>query len=178
MLRKKGSPAPLRVIAFFLFPALLGILLCARGAPAWAAQPNRLTKSLPLAARDMEFYYRKYSTDTKYQIRRDIADIKFRRKKKKEMKNKPKPVYVPPKRTAEEQAEINRQMKRLYKEYRVGFFESIRRQIKAMSKEEQEKEHREPSVDVQNKGQTFMLTVDCDDDCLCAWDTDGDGEVN
>ena len=89
---------------------------------------------------NMEFYYRKYSTDTKYQIRRDIADIKFRRKKKKEMKNKPKPVYVPPKRTAEEQADINRQMKILYKEYRVGFFESIRRQIKAMSKEEQEKE--------------------------------------
>ena len=88
----------------------------------------------------MEYYYRKYSTDTKYQIRRDIADIKFRRKKKKEMKNKPKPVYVPPKRTAEEQADINRQMKILYKEYRVGFFESIRRQIKAMSKEEQEKE--------------------------------------
>ena len=56
------------------------------------------------------------------------------------MKNKPKPVYVPPKRTAEEQADINRQMKILYKEYRVGFFESIRRQIKAMSKEEQEKE--------------------------------------
>lgn len=88
----------------------------------------------------MEYYYRKYSTDTRYQIRRDIADIKFRRKKKKEMKNKPKPAYVPPKRTAEEQAEINRQMKILYKEYRVGFFESIRRQIKAMSKEEQEKE--------------------------------------
>ena len=88
----------------------------------------------------MEFYYRKYSTDTKYQIRRDIADIKFRRKKKKEMKNKPKPVYVPPKRTAEEQADINRQMKILYKEYRVGPIESIRRKIKEMSKEEQEKQ--------------------------------------
>ncbi len=59
MLRKKGAPAPLRVIAFFLFPALFGLLLCAQGAPAWAAQPNRLTKSLPLAARDMEFYYKK-----------------------------------------------------------------------------------------------------------------------
>lgn len=35
--------------------------------------------------------------------------------------------------------------------------------------------HREPKVDVQNKGQTFMFTVDCDDNCICAWDTDGDG---
>ena len=45
----------------------------------------------------------------------------------------------------------------------------------ASAEEKQEKERREPSVDVQNKGQTFMLTVDCEDDCLCAWDTDGDG---
>ena len=88
----------------------------------------------------MEFYYRKYSTETKYQIRRDIADIKFKRKKKKEMANKPKPVYVPPKRTAEEQAEIDRQMRALYKEYRVGLIEQIRRFFKERSKEEQEKQ--------------------------------------
>ena len=91
----------------------------------------------------MEVYYRKYSTDTKYQIRRDIADIKFKRKKKKEAKNKPKPQYVPPKRTPEEQAAIDKQMKALYKEYRVGLIEQIRRSIKAMSKEEKEREFKQ-----------------------------------
>ena len=45
----------------------------------------------------------------------------------------------------------------------------------ASTEEGKEKEHREPKVDVQNKGQTFMLTVDCDDVCICTWDTDGDG---
>ncbi|MBO4313730.1 MAG: translation initiation factor 2 [Desulfovibrio sp.] len=54
-----GFPARPRGIAPFLLPALLALLLCAQAAPAWAVQPNRLTKSLPLAARDMEFYYRK-----------------------------------------------------------------------------------------------------------------------
>ena len=91
----------------------------------------------------MEVLYKKYSTDTKYQIRRDIADIKFRRKKRKDAKNKPKPTYVPPKRTAEEQAEINKQMKILYKEYRVGPVEHIRRWIKSMSKEEKEREFKQ-----------------------------------
>lgn len=33
----------------------------------------------------------------------------------------------------------------------------------------------EPKVDVQNKGQTFMLTADCSEGCICTWDTDGDG---
>ena len=88
----------------------------------------------------MEFLYRKYSTDTKYQIRRDIADIKWKRKKKLEAKNKPKPVYTPPKRTEEEQAEIDRYMKHLYKEYRVSLIEQIRRWIKSMSKEEKERQ--------------------------------------
>ncbi len=88
----------------------------------------------------MEVLYRKYSTDTKYQIRRDIADIKFKRKKRQEAKSRPKPAYVPPKRTEEEQAEINRQMKALYKEYRVGPIETIRRMIKSLSKEEKERQ--------------------------------------
>lgn len=88
----------------------------------------------------MEFLYKKYSTDTKYQVRRDIADIKFKRKKRKEAKNKPKPVYTPPKRTEEEQAEIDRNMRSLYKEYHVGMIELIRRKIKSMSKEEKERQ--------------------------------------
>jgi len=88
----------------------------------------------------MEVLYRKYSTDTKYQIRRDIADIKFKRKKRQEAKSRPKPAYVPPKRTEEEQAEINRQMKALYKEYHVGPIETMRRMIKSLSKEEKERQ--------------------------------------
>ena len=88
----------------------------------------------------MEVFYRKYAPDTKYRIRRDIADIKFKRKKKKAAKSKPKPVYVPPKRTAEEQAEIDKRMKALYKQYRVGLIETIRRKIKSMSKAEKERE--------------------------------------
>ena len=95
------------------------------------------------ARESMEYLYRKYSTDTKYQIRRDIADIKFRRKKRQEAKNKPKPQYTPPKRTEAEQAAINKQMKALYKEYHVGIIESIRRQLKAMTKEEKEREFRQ-----------------------------------
>ena len=77
----------------------------------------------------MEVYYRKYAQTTKYRVMRDIADIKFKRKKRKDAKGKPKPVYVPPKRTAEEQAAINKEMKRLYKEYHVTIFEKIRRAV-------------------------------------------------
>ena len=88
----------------------------------------------------MEILYKKYSTDTKYQVRRDIADIKWKRKKRKEAKNKPKPQYTPPKRTEEEQAEIDRRMRALYKEYHVGVIERIRRWIKSMSKEEKERQ--------------------------------------
>lgn len=77
----------------------------------------------------MEVYYRKYAQTTKYRIMRDIADIKFKRKKRKEAKGKPKPVFVPPKRTAEEQLAIDTEMKRLYKEYHVTIFEKIKRKI-------------------------------------------------
>ncbi len=59
MLRKEGDPTRLRANGFFLLPVLLCLLLCSQASPAWAAQPNRLMKSLPLAARDMEFYYKK-----------------------------------------------------------------------------------------------------------------------
>ncbi len=88
----------------------------------------------------VEVYYRKYAPDTKYRIRRDIADIKFKLKKRKEAKNKPKPAYTPPKRTAEETAAINKQMKELYKKYRVSLRERIRRKLKSMTKAEKERE--------------------------------------
>lgn len=91
----------------------------------------------------MEVYYRKYAPDTKYRIRRDIADIKFKRKKKKEAASRPKPKYVPPKRTAEEQAAIDKQMKELYRRYRVSVFEHIRRKLKSMTKAEQERQFKQ-----------------------------------
>lgn len=87
----------------------------------------------------MEIYYKKYSTDFKYKFRRDIDDIKFKRKKKKAEKNKPRPVYVPPKRTPEEQAAINAQMKKYYKEYHVSHIRRFYRFLKSKTKAEQEK---------------------------------------
>lgn len=91
----------------------------------------------------MEVYYRKYSPDTKYRIRRDISDIKFKWKKRKADKDRPRPPYTPPKRTAEEQAAINRQMKQLYRKYRVSIFELIRRKLKSMTKAEKERQLKE-----------------------------------
>ena len=90
----------------------------------------------------MEIYYRKYAPDTKYRIRRYIADVKFKRKKRKEAKQNPRPPvpYTPPKRTAEERAAITRQMKALYKEYHVGPVERLRRRLKAMTKAEKERQ--------------------------------------
>ena len=32
-----------------------------------------------------------------------------------------------------------------------------------------------PKIDVQNRGQTFMLTAECGSNCRCTWDLDGDG---
>ena len=77
----------------------------------------------------MEVYYRKYGQTFRYKFMRFIGDIKFKRKKRLEAKNKPKPKYTPPNRTPEQQAEIDREMKRLYKEYHVTVFEKIKRVI-------------------------------------------------
>ena len=90
----------------------------------------------------MEAYYRKYAPDFKYRIRRSIADHKFKRKKRKEAKQNPRPPvpYKPPKRSAEEQAAITRQMKALYKEYHVGPIERLKRWMKSMTKAEKERQ--------------------------------------
>ena len=90
----------------------------------------------------MEVFYRKYSPDTKYRIRRYIADVKFKRKKRKQAKQNPRPPvpYNPPKRTEREQAAINRRMKALYKEYHVGPIERLKRWMKAMTKAEKERQ--------------------------------------
>ena len=76
---------------------------------------------------EMEGYYKKYAQTFKYRFMRKIGDIKFKRKKKKELKNKPRPPYKPPVRTAEEQRAIDTEMKRLYKEYHVTRIERFRR---------------------------------------------------
>lgn len=76
---------------------------------------------------EMEGYYKKYAQTFKYRFMRKIGDIKFKRKKKKERKSKPRPVYKPPVRTPEQQREIDTMMKRLYKEYHVTLAERFRR---------------------------------------------------
>lgn len=88
----------------------------------------------------MEMYYKKYGQDFKYRFRRFIADIRFKRKKAKEMKNKPRPAYTPPVRTPEEQKAIDMEMKRLYKEYRVSLVKKIRRAVETRKKEKKELE--------------------------------------
>lgn len=87
---------------------------------------------------EMEVYYRKYAQEAKYQFRRLINDIKFKHKKKKAQKNKPRPAYVPPNRTPEQQREIDREMKRLYKEYHVSIFEKISRALENRKLEKKE----------------------------------------
>ncbi|MEE5993300.1 MAG: DUF2357 domain-containing protein [Oscillospiraceae bacterium] len=76
---------------------------------------------------EMESYYRKYARTFRYQILRDIEDIRFRRKKRKRLKGKPLPLYEEPYRTEEQKKELQREMQRLYREYHVSWFEKIRR---------------------------------------------------
>ena len=87
-----------------------------------------------------EVYYAKYATNFPYNIKRYFKDQKFKRKKAKEAKNRPKPKYTPPVRTAEEELAIRRQMRTLYRTYRVTIFMWIWRKIK----ESVEKQDEEP----------------------------------
>lgn len=75
----------------------------------------------------MEVFYRKYAQTAHYRFLRYLDDQKFKRKRRKEARGKPKPVYNPPVRTPEQEAEIRREMKRLYREYHVTVFERIHR---------------------------------------------------
>jgi len=88
-----------------------------------------------------QIYYNKYATNYPYNIKRFIADQKFKKKKKKEAASKPKPVFNPPQRTPEEQRAIDMEMRRLYKEYHVSLAEAFRRWIKKhrQSNEEEQK---------------------------------------
>ena len=91
------------------------------------AEKKRI-KEEEAAERDkMEVYYRKYAGTFKYRFRRYLADRKFKKKKKLEAKSRPKPTYTPPKRTPEEQREIDLEMKRLYREYHVSLWQKLAR---------------------------------------------------
>ena len=85
-----------------------------------------------------EVYYKKYATNFPYNIRRFFEDMKFKRKRKKAAKNKPKPTFIPPLRSAEETKAIEVRMKALYKEYHVSLRERIKRKWKAWTSKEQD----------------------------------------
>ena len=74
-----------------------------------------------------EAFYRKYAQTFHYKFLRWIDDQKFKRKKKRDARNKPKPVYNPPQRTPLEEAKIKMEMERLYHEYHVSLIEKLRR---------------------------------------------------
>ncbi|WP_295078937.1 signal peptidase I [Ruminococcus sp.] len=90
--------------------------------------------------KDMEVYYRKYGQAARYRIMRFISDMKFKRKKRIADKNKPRPAYTPPVRTPEEQLAIDKEMKRLYREYHVNALEKLRRAVETRRKEKRELE--------------------------------------
>lgn len=90
-------------------------------------EKKRLKEEAKRKHNEMEFYYRKYAQTFRYRFMRKIGDIKFKRKKRREAKGRPKPVYKPPVRTKEEQLAIEKQMKQLYKTYHVSRAERIRR---------------------------------------------------
>ena len=75
---------------------------------------------------EMEAYYKKYAQTFKYRTMRKIQDRKFMRKRMKERKNKPRPVYKS-RLTPEQQAAVQKEMEALYREYRVSTIEHIRR---------------------------------------------------
>ena len=86
----------------------------------------------------MEVYYRKYAGTLKYRLMRARDDRKFKKKRRQQAKNKPKPVYTPPNRTPEQQREIELEMKRLYREYHVSIPERIIRWNKERKRQQRE----------------------------------------
>ncbi len=78
----------------------------------------------------MEVFYKKYAQTFKYRTMRKIQDRKFQKKRKKERLSKPLPVYKP-KYSPEQQAEINKEMRALYRKYHVSKIERMRRWFSA-----------------------------------------------
>lgn len=79
---------------------------------------------------EMEVYYKKYAQSFKYKFRRDIQDYKFRRKRLKNLR-KNRPVYKT-NLTPEQQKARQKEMRALYKAYRVSPLERMRRRYKSM----------------------------------------------
>lgn len=93
-----------------------------------AIKEKKRERALEKEERDtMEVYYRKYAQTFRYRFMRMIADRKFKRQKARQMRGKPKPVYNPPVRTPEQEADIRKEMQRLYREYHVTKAERLRR---------------------------------------------------
>ena len=78
----------------------------------------------------MEVYYKKYAQTFKYRFMRMLQDRKFQKKRKKERLSKPLPVYKS-KYSPEQQAEINKEMRELYRRYHVSKLEHMRRWFSA-----------------------------------------------
>ena len=109
------------------------------------------------AERDaMEVYYRKYALTFKYRFRRYLADRKFKKKKRLEAKNRPKPTYTPPKRTPEEQREIDLEMKRLYREYHVSWIHRVIRDYKERNRAGEEEEAQKKT---ESEGKTLARRI-------------------
>ena len=92
-----------------------------------AAEKKRKLQAEKEERNRMEAFYRKYAQTFYYKFLRWIDDQKFKRKKRLEAKNKPKPVYNPPQRTPLEEAKLKMEMERLYREYHVSLIERQRR---------------------------------------------------
>ena len=92
-------------------------------------EKKRIKEEEKRTKNEMEYYYKKYAQTFRYRFMRKISDIKLRMRKQREARGRPKPVYTPPKRTAEEQHAIDAQMKQLYKAYHVTRAERFSRWI-------------------------------------------------
>ncbi|MBR1862910.1 MAG: signal peptidase I [Ruminococcus sp.] len=135
---KEYSKNPIYVIARlirYVLAMVFGIIPEDTDDPGFKAkrreiEERRKQKEQEKQAREaMEVYYRKYAGTFKYRFMRAINDYKFKKRRRQQMKGKPKPVYVAPKRTPEEQQAIDRQMKSLYREYHVSAAEKLRRRV-------------------------------------------------
>ena len=140
----------------YILAMVFGIIPEDTDNPAFKAKRAELEERRRLKAEErqkrdaMEAYYRKYARTFKYRFLRSIDDYKFKKRRRQQMKNKPKPTFVPPKRTPEEQLAIDNEMKRLYREYHVTVAEKIsrryteiRRSIEEERKYKQDEQERE-----------------------------------
>lgn len=90
---------------------------------------NRKREEERASENELRTLFEKYSPTFGYRFKRSIKNAKFKRKKRKEAKQNPKPKYVPVNRTPEEEKALNDQMKQLYKKYHVNFVMKLRRYV-------------------------------------------------